>query len=131
MFRPLRGLPALALGLLLACGATAPPPTRAAVPIQHDTSPGLPAAATETLAYVRAHHAAPPGFEGGRRFGNYEHRLPERDAGGRHIAYQEWDVHPHQEHRNRGAERLITGSDGRAWFTADHYGHFVEVGRTP
>ncbi|HJW08828.1 MAG TPA: ribonuclease domain-containing protein [Holophagaceae bacterium] len=138
MIRMLRGLPALVLGALLACGGavsadkSAPRSAlksaeRAAIQAPAE----LPAAAKETLAYIRAHHEAPPGFEGGRRFGNYERRLPERDAAGRRIAYQEWDIHPHQAHRSRGAERLITGSDGRAWFTADHYGHFIEAREAP
>jgi len=28
---------------------------------------------------------------------------------------------------NRGAERIVTGSDGRAWYTGDHYQHFTEM----
>lgn len=128
MIRPPHGLAAFFLGFLLACGSgSAPAPARAQAAPRSD----LPQAAVETLIYLRAHHQAPPGFEGGRRFGNYERRLPELDTHGRRIAYQEWDIHPHLEHRNRGAERLITGSDGRAWFTADHYQHFTEAKGDP
>ncbi len=76
---------------------------------------------------MRAHGAAPEGVEGGRSFGNFEHRLPEREASGRSIHYQEWDLWPKVRGRNRGAERLVTGSDGRAWYTGDHYRTFTEV----
>lgn len=91
----------------------------------------IPKAALETLAYIRAHHEAPPGYVGGRRFGNYgrggEQKLPVFDAQGKPIEYQEWDIHPKVQGRNRGAERLVTGSDGRAWYTADHYTSFTEL----
>jgi guanyl-specific ribonuclease Sa len=129
-----RPLAAFLLGLLLACGPGAARMQAPAAPqaVQMERAQAsVPQPALATLAYVRAHHQAPPGYEGGRRFGNYERRLPERDASNHRIDYQEWDVHPHLERRNRGAERLITGSDGRAWFTADHYATFVEVKEAP
>lgn len=87
----------------------------------------MPDQARKVLAHVRTQGEAPPGIEGGRRFGNYEHRLPERDADGRPIRYQEWDLWPKVRGRNRGPERLVTGSDGRAWYTGDHYRRFTEV----
>lgn len=98
----------------------------------HTVAPDrIPVAARETLAYVRRHGQAPPGQIGGRRFGNYgshgERKLPAFDASGRPIKYQEWDIHPRSPGRNRGPERLITGSDGRAWYTADHYCTFTEL----
>ena len=134
----LRRLPCLAalLGLplaVLACGRVPRPPqpgkpVAAASSISAD--PAIPPEAWRVLAYIRAHHEAPAGYEGGRRFGNYEGVLPKTAADGRRLQYQEWDIHPHREHVNRGAERLVTGSDGRAWFTGDHYGHFVEM-RSP
>lgn len=90
----------------------------------------IPAYAWDTLDYVRSHHKAPPGFQGGRYFGNYgshgETKLPV-EAGGRRITYQEWDVHRKFDRRSRGPERIITGSDGRAWYTADHYCTFTEM----
>ena len=106
-----------------------PHPPRPAAPqaqvVPHD--PAIPANAIQVLAYIRSHHEAPPGYEGSRRFGNYEKVLPQTEASGRRIQYQEWDVHPHLEHVNRGAERIVTGSDGRAWYTGDHYAHFTEM----
>ncbi|HJW34252.1 MAG TPA: ribonuclease domain-containing protein [Holophagaceae bacterium] len=124
-----RSLLLLLMGILLgACGrVTAPhpaPPAKGAVAAAQD---GVPDQAIQVLAYVRAHGEAPPGTEGGRRFGNYERRLPEREGGGKVIRYQEWDVWPKARGRNRGAERLVTGSDGRAWYTGDHYRTFTEV----
>lgn len=129
MNRLRRALCLLTLSGLAACGHL-PTPARAAKPaVQAQAAPanGIPAYAWQTLAYLRAHHEAPPGFEGSRRFGNYEKVLPQTDASGRRIQYQEWDVHPHREHVNRGAERIVTGSDGRAWYTGDHYAHFTEM----
>ena len=66
------------------------------------------------LALVDQHGEAPDGFEGGRTFGNFEKRLPQSDDKGRKIKYREWDVNPLRPGVNRGAERLVTGSDGSA-----------------
>ncbi len=115
--------------MAMACGP-GPRPPRPGVPQAQAASQGRPTApanAVQVLAYIRAHHEAPPGYEGSRRFGNYEKALPQADGDGRRIQYQEWDVHPHLEHVNRGAERIVTGSDGRAWYTDDHYAHFTEM----
>lgn len=112
---------------LAACGPeTPPPPAPAAQVVQAPVDP-IPPQARETLSYLRQHGYAPPGFVGGRVFGNYEGALPRYDARRKRIEYREWDVHPKAEGRNRGAERLVTGSDGRAWYTADHYRTFKEV----
>lgn len=124
-----RGLLAPLFALALACGQApgspspkAPPPSTAIAPAK-----GVPDQALRVLAYVRAHGEAPPDTEGGRPFGNYERRLPQRDAAGGLMRYREWDLWPHARGRNRGPERLITGSDGRAWYTGDHYRTFTEV----
>jgi guanyl-specific ribonuclease Sa len=125
---------ALFLGLamvLMACGH-APPPRPAgpaAVQAHAERRPedGVPEQARLVLRFVRAHGEAPAGIQGGRTFGNYERRLPQRDESGQAIRYQEWDLWPKVRGRNRGAERLVTGSDGRAWYTGDHYRTFQEV----
>lgn len=71
------------------------------------------------------------GYEGGRKFLNLgrdgEQKLPLADARGKAIEYREWDVNPHVAGRNRGAERLVTGSDGTAYFTSDHYRTFTKI----
>ena len=125
----LRNLLAAALlaGTALACGRVPLPPRPGVPTVQAAGDPAVSANARQVLAYIRIHHEAPPGYEGGRRFGNYEKAFPQADGAGHRIQYQEWDVHPHRDHVNRGAERLVTGSDGRAWYTADHYGHFTEM----
>ena len=87
----------------------------------------IPAKVYDVLNYVRQNRQPKNGYVGGRRFGNFENHLPRQDVSGRRIDYQEWDVNPKQRGINRGTERLITGSDGRAWFTVDHYNTFTEV----
>ncbi len=96
---------------------------------QQTVSPpgNIPPKVYDVLTYIRQHGQPQNGYVGGRRFGNFENHLPRQDGSGRRIAYQEWDVNPKQRGRNRGTERLITGSDGRAWFTNDHYNTFTEV----
>ena len=79
------------------------------------------------LAYIQANGHAPDGYVGGRSFGNFENHLPKLDAGGKKISYQEWDVNPKIQGKNRGTQRLITGSDGRAYYTGDHYNSFTEI----
>lgn len=110
------------LALVFTAGLhAAPSPPPAAV------QAGIPPEAFKVLAYVREHREAPPGHVGGRRFGNFEGRLPKADARGRRLAYQEWDIFPRRPGRGRGPHRLVTGSDGRAWYTADHYDTFIEI----
>jgi guanyl-specific ribonuclease Sa len=83
------------------------------------------------LKHIDAHHEAPNGYEGGREFHNAgrngEESLPRRDARDRPITYQEWDVNPKVAGINRGAERLVTGSDGSAYYTSDHYRTFTKI----
>jgi ribonuclease T1 len=88
---------------------------------------GIPQKALDVLAYVREHGRAPEGYVGGRRFGNFEQHLPRQSTDGGRIDYREWDVNPRQRGRNRGTERLVTSSDGRAWYTNDHYNSFTEI----
>lgn len=121
LLRILAAILALAFGLGL--GARPAPLTPSAAALQA----GIPPEAFKVLAYVREHREAPPGHVGGRRFGNFEGRLPKVDGRGRRIAYQEWDILPKRPGRNRGPQRLVTGSDGRAWYTADHYDSFIEI----
>ena len=115
-------LPLAACGSESRPGVTPPPP----VQVQQIKDP-VPVYARETLAYIRKHSYAPPGYVGGRIFGNYEGLLPRYDARRKRIEYREWDVRPKAEGRNRGAERLVTDRTGKAWYSADHYRSFVEV----
>lgn len=74
------------------------------------------------LHQIELHNGTPPpGYVGGRTFGNYDVVLP---SSGR---YQEYDVHPFVPGKNRGAERLIRANDGSAWYTFDHYKTFIKL----
>ncbi len=81
----------------------------------------------EVLEYIRKNNKAPEGYVGGRKFGNFEKRLPINNAKGKKLQYQEWDVNPKVEGRSRGKERLVTSNDHTAWYTKDHYESFIEV----
>lgn len=87
--------------------------------------------AHSTLDHIDQYGTHPPGFKGGRTFRNLgrngEEKLPELDSAGNQITYQEWDVNPYVKGVNRGAERLITGSDGSARYTTDHYTSYVQI----
>lgn len=116
-----------------------PDPAPLDIPLTRDsTAPKAPAVRTtkqetiptkvfELLAYIRKNNRAPEGYVGGRKFGNFEKLLPQKTKAGKPIQYREWDVNPKQAGQNRGTERLVTGSDERAWYTRDHYNSFVEV----
>jgi dienelactone hydrolase len=90
-------------------------------------SAGMPAKVMTVLKHIDEQGEAPKGNEGGRTFGNFEGHLPKRDADGRPVKYREWDVNPLQAGVNRGAERLITGSDGSAYYSDDHYRTFKKI----
>jgi guanyl-specific ribonuclease Sa len=87
----------------------------------------VPAYVQTVLAYVREHKRAPDGYVGGRTFGNFERLLPVQTSTGLRLRYKEWDVKPKVQGRNRGAERLITGSDNHVYYTSDHYRTFTEI----
>ncbi len=87
----------------------------------------IPQKVYDVLNYIRANHRAMPGYVGGRVFTNREKIVPTEDSTGNPIQYQEWDVNPKVQGQNRGTERILTGSDGRAWYTNDHYKSFEEI----
>lgn len=87
----------------------------------------VPARVLDVLDFVRKNHRAPDGYEGGRKFGNYEKHLPIYSPNGKKIRYQEWDVNPKQQGKNRGKERLVTSDSEQAWYTPDHYESFIEI----
>lgn len=94
-------------------------------------SPGVPLKARQTLQHIEKTGQPPPGFQGGRQFMNDGRGrgqvLPRADARGNPITYREYDVNPYRRGVNRGAERLVRGSDGSAYYTADHYKTFVKI----
>jgi dienelactone hydrolase/guanyl-specific ribonuclease Sa len=88
---------------------------------------GVPDKVMTVLKHVDDKGEALPNYEGGRTFLNLEKHLPFTDKDGRKIKYREWDVNPLRQGVNRGVERLITGSDGSAYFTDDHYKTFKKI----
>jgi len=87
----------------------------------------IPAKAVKVLSWIDDKGEAMTGYQGGRTFLNIERVLPQGDKNGKRIKYREWDVNPLMRGVNRGAERLVTGSDGTAYFTDDHYRSFKKV----
>jgi ribonuclease T1 len=87
----------------------------------------LPEKVITVLRYIKANNRAMDGYVGGRVFTNRERALPMEDAQGNTIMYREWDVNPKVQGQNRGKERICTGSDGRNWYTNDHYRTFTEI----
>jgi hypothetical protein len=75
--------------------------------------------------------AKAPGTKGGSPFRNAPPGkpppLPTTDSSGKPITYTEWDVNPRSPDLKRDDERIVTGSDGSAWYTDDHYGTFRRV----
>jgi RHS repeat-associated protein len=75
--------------------------------------------------------AAQPGYRGGGVFQNDGRGggeiLPRVDNSGNKITYKEYDINPYTRGVNRGVERVVIGSDGRSYFTNDHYRTFSEV----
>ncbi|MGV9820393.1 ribonuclease domain-containing protein [Nocardia xishanensis] len=102
-----------------------------AVTVTPSRAQGVPDRAYVTLAEIDAGRwpdsANAPGTKGGERWMNRDGTLPRTDAAGRSITYQEWDVNPKQRNRSRDAERIVTGSDGTAWYTGDHYETFTRM----
>jgi len=91
------------------------------------SSSDIPDYAIEVLQTVRETGKAPKGYVGGRTFQNREKLLPKKGAKGQKLKYKEWDVHRKVKGKNRGAERLVTGSDDSAYYTSDHYRSFTKI----
>ncbi|MEU8896994.1 ribonuclease domain-containing protein [Nocardia sp. NPDC048505] len=116
---------------------TAPAPTGPAAvsattaPASVTRVPGVPDRAYATLREIDAgrwpQSANAPGTKGGDQWMNRGSKLPRTDSAGKAVTYQEWDVNPKQRNRSRDAERIVTGSDGSAWYTADHYETFTRM----
>jgi len=69
--------------------------------------------------------------EGGKIFKNDGREggqtLPKKDSKGNTIEYREYDINPAPQHGStRGSERMVVGSDGKTYYTRDHYKTFTE-----
>ena len=87
----------------------------------------IPTKATDTLAHIKKTGNAPTGYKGGGKFKNKEALLPKKDVSGNPITYKEYDVNPQQTGVNRGTERIVRGSDGKSYYTNDHYRTFTRI----
>lgn len=83
------------------------------------------------LNRVRSKGAPFAGYKGGSAFNNTGagggEVLPELDPAGNPVTYREWDVNSNIKGVDRGPERLVTGSDGSAYYTGDHYMTFLQI----
>jgi guanyl-specific ribonuclease Sa len=67
------------------------------------------------------------GYKGGREFLNDSNQGASVLPRGNGVTYREWDINPKITGVDRGPERLVTGSDGSAWYTNDHYRSFFRI----
>jgi len=111
--------------------ATAETTRTGQTPVPAENTPTVPQNALDTLDHVDRTGTAPQGYQGGAPFLNDGRGggqvLPAADAQGNPITYQEWDVNPSVPGVNRAAQRLVTGNDGSAYYTDDHYKTFTRV----
>ncbi|RAX46496.1 ribonuclease [Arthrobacter sp. AQ5-06] len=78
----------------------------------------LPAEARTTLAAIRA--GGPYRYsQDNKTFGNFERILPRQESG----YYREYTV-PTLGESDRGARRIVIGSEGEKYYTQDHYDSF-------
>jgi guanyl-specific ribonuclease Sa len=100
-------------------------------PVMEPATSVVPQRARAVADIVRQTGQSMPGYKGGRAFRNDARgggqQLPSTDAVGNGISYREWDVNPLRPGFDRGPERVVTGSDGSAYYTADHYQTFVPI----
>jgi guanyl-specific ribonuclease Sa len=72
----------------------------------------------------------PAGYKGGGAFQNDGRGggqvLPKTGPSG-NITYKEYDVNPLKPGVNRGTERIVLGSNGKAYYTDDHYKTFIPM----
>ena len=68
-----------------------------------------------------------PKTKGGKEFRNKPPKLRKIDSKGNEINYREFDVNSKIPGKPRDKERFIRGSDGRTYYTDDHYETFTEI----
>ncbi|MCC3769525.1 DUF6531 domain-containing protein [Streptomyces sp. UNOC14_S4] len=56
---------------------------------------------------------------------NGAYKLPEYDSAGNPIRYLEWGTVQSAKNPKWGGERIVTGSDGSAYYTANHYQTYI------
>jgi ribonuclease T1 len=120
---------AFALGLVAVFGSQLSPSSSAALQswaaepttdMARDAD--VPQKARDVLAEIKKRQGEPPpGYVGGRTFGNRERRLPRG-------SYREYDVNPKRRGKSRGAERIVIEQrTGKAYYSRDHYETFTPM----
>ena len=61
------------------------------------------------------------------KFNNKEKLLPKFDKNGNEITYKEYDISKARVPSDRGLKRVVIGSDGKKYYTNDHYKTFTEI----
>ena len=88
----------------------------------------LPRGVRDILDHIDRTGVSFRGYKGKSKFMNdgrsANEVLPSSTPSGEQVTYEKWDVHPHRPGTSRGVERLVTGSDGSAYYTSDHYVSF-------
>jgi RHS repeat-associated protein len=92
----------------------------------------VPQKARDVDSHARLNNGnAPDGYRGNIEYKNDGRGngqvLPKEDGAGNEISYREYDVNPYRPGVNRGPERIVRGSDGKSYYTADHYTTFTEI----
>jgi guanyl-specific ribonuclease Sa len=102
----------------------------------HNTCGPIPIGPAEEDAWrvvdrVDSHNSPLPGYKGKRSFENSgkdgSSVLPRTGRNGGPVDYHEWDVAAKVKGVDRGGRRVVTGSDGSAYFTTDHYRTFTQM----
>jgi ribonuclease T1 len=96
-------------------------------PVQACSENNIPRAAYMALLYYDLYKQAPPSFNGIKKFYGDRSPLPKQDQAGNPIAYIESDIYPVIPKINRGAQRIVVGENGTAYYTPNHYQSFVEI----
>jgi RHS repeat-associated protein len=110
-------------------------PSTVAPPQDTDTinlpsSMKIPVPALITLGHIDDTGKPPANTQGGGKFDNDGRgggqMLPPTDSHGNAITYREWDVNP-LSNGQRDNQRIVTGSDGSAYYSGDHYTTFEQI----
>jgi guanyl-specific ribonuclease Sa len=81
--------------------------------------------AWNTFDQVEANGSPLAGFKGGGSFAN-DGRAGSQILPSDGAPYSEWDVNPNVQGVDRGGERIVTGSNGTAYYTSNHYQSFTQ-----
>ena len=96
--------------------------------VTNPSSMKVPSRAIQVMNAVKTSGYVPPsGYKGGSTFKNSSNNLPVFTSKGAKINYKEWDIKPSVKGTNRGPERIVSGDDGRFWYTPDHYNNFYPM----